>query len=61
LYDTSAESRITIEQFITDFERDLNSKRHTWKNRNFKGEFTFSYYNVDDENNEPVSFVFKVE
>lgn len=61
LYDTSADSRITIEQFITDFERDLNSKRHTWKNRNFKGEFTFSYYNVDDENNEPVSFVFKVE
>lgn len=61
LNDTSVDSRISIEQFINDFERDLNAKRHTWKNRNFKGEFTFSYYNVETENNEPISFTFVVE
>lgn len=61
LFDSSAESRLTIEQFIHDFEKDLKAKRHTWKNRNFKGEFIFSYYNVDDENNEPISFTFVVE
>ena len=61
LNDTTEDSRITIEQFINDFQRDLNSKRHTWKNRNFKGTFTFSYYNVNDENNEPITFDFVVE
>ena len=61
LNDTSDDSRISIEQFINDFQRDLNSKRHTWKNRNFKGTFTFSYYNVNDENNEPITFDFVVE
>ena len=61
LNDTADDSRITIEQFIKDFQRDLNSKRHTWKNRNFTGKFTFSYYNVNDENNEPISFDFVVE
>lgn len=59
--DSSQDSRITIEQFINDFKRDLNSKRFTWKNRNFTGKFTFSYYNIDDENNEPLSFDFVVE
>ena len=61
LTDTSEDSRISIEQFIRDFERDLNSKRHTWKNRNFKGNFTFSYYNVDEIDGEPISFDFVVE
>ena len=61
LTDTSEDSRISIEQFIRDFERDLNSKRHTWKNRNFKGNFTFSYYNVDEVDSEPISFDFVVE
>jgi hypothetical protein len=61
LNDTTDDSRISIEQFINDFQRDLKSKRHTWKNRNFTGTFTFSYYNVDDENNELISFEFVVE
>lgn len=61
LNDTSDDSRITIEQFINDFQRDLNNKRHTWTNRNFKGKFTFSYYNVNDVNNKPISFEFVVE
>ena len=61
LSDTSDDSRISIEQFVNDFQRDLNSKRHTWKNRNFKGTFTFSYYNVNDEENEPITFEFVVE
>ena len=61
LSDTDEDSRITIEQFINDFQRDLNSKRHTWKNRNFTGKFTFSYYIVNEENNEPISFEFEVE
>ena len=61
LNDTTDDSRITIEQFINDFQRDLNNKRHTWKNRNFKGTFTFSYYNVNDDNDEPITFDFVVE
>lgn len=61
LNDTTDDSRISIEQFLNDFKRDLNSKRHTWRNRNFKGTFTFSYYNIDDEDNEPISFDFVVE
>ena len=61
LSDSSEDSRITIEQFINDFQRDLNSKRHTWKNRNFKGTFTFSYYNINDEDGEPITFDFVVE
>ena len=46
LSDTSDDSRISIEQFLNDFQQDLNSKRHTWKNRGFLGTYTFSYYNV---------------
>ena len=61
LSDTDADSRISIEQFISDFQRDLKSKRHTWKNRKFTGTFTFSYYNIDDEENEPITFEFVVE
>ena len=61
LSDTTDDSRITIEQFISDFKRDLNSKRKTWKNRNFTGTFTFSYYNINDEENEPITFDFVVE
>ena len=61
LSDTSDDSRISIEQFVNDFQRDLNSKRKTWKNRNFTGKFTFSYYNVNDEDGEPISFEFVVE
>ena len=61
LTDSSADSRLSIEQFVHDFQRDLNNKRHTWKNRNFLGEYTFSYYNVDDATGEPISFKFVVE
>ena len=61
LNDSSDDSRISIEQFINDFQRDLNSKIRTWKSRNFKGTFTFSYYNVNDDVNEPISFDFVVE
>ena len=61
LNDATDDSRITIEQFINDFRQDLDNKRHSWKNRNFKGTFTFSYYNINDGNNEPISFDFVVE
>ena len=63
LNDTTDDSRISIEQFINDFKRDLNQKRHTWKNRNFKGTYTFSYYilNDDEEEEEPITFDFVVE
>ena len=61
LNDSSDDSRISIEQFINDFERDLNSKIKTWKSRNFKGTFTFSYYNVNDENDDHITFDFVVE
>ena len=62
LNDTTDDSRISIEQFINDFKRDLKQKRHTWKNRNFKGTYTFSYYILnDDEEEEPITFDFVVE
>lgn len=61
LTDTSAESRITIQQFITDFERDLANKRVSWLNRNFKGSYTFSYYNINEEPQNIISFEFVVE
>lgn len=61
LADTSADSRITINQFVSDFENDLNSKRHTWLNRNFKGTYTFSYYNVGEEPQDIISFDFVVD
>ena len=61
LNDTSDDSRISIEQFLNDFKRDLNNKRNTWQSRNFKGTFNFLYYNINDESNEPISFEFVVE
>ena len=61
LNDTTDDSRITIEQFINDFQRDLNSKRKTWKNRNFTGTYTFSYYNVNADDDKPITFEFVVE
>ena len=61
LSDTSDDSRISIEQFLNDFQQDLNSKCHTWKNRGFLGTYTFSYYNVDEVNAQPITFEFVVE
>ena len=61
LADSSTKSRISIEQFLNDFERDLHSKRLSWKNRNFTGRYTFTYYNIDDEDNKTLSFDFIVE
>lgn len=61
LSDRSEESRITIEQFVNDFQSDLESKRLSWKNRNFMGRFTFAYYNIDDAEGEPIEFDFVVE
>lgn len=61
LSDSSADSRITIQQFITDFERDLANKRVSWQNRNFKGTYTFSYYNVNEVPQNIISFEFVVE
>jgi hypothetical protein len=61
LSDRTSDSRISIEQFVNDFQRDLDSKSYTWKNRNFTGTFTFSYYNIGAENDEPISFDFVVE
>lgn len=60
LNDTTDDSRISIEQFINDFKRDLKQKRHTWKNRNFNGTYTFSYYIISEEE-EPITFDFVVE
>ncbi|MBO7242949.1 MAG: hypothetical protein J6V19_04715, partial [Alistipes sp.] len=59
--DFTEDSRVSIEQFVNDFQRDLNNKRYTWKNRNFYGTYTFSYYKVGSENEEPISFDFVVE
>ena len=61
LNDTTDDSRISIEQFINDFKRDLKQKRHTWKNRNFNGTYTFSYYIINDDEEEPITFDFVVE
>lgn len=61
LSDTTDDSRISIEQFVNDFKQDLESKRRTWKNRNFTGKYTFSYYNVNDQSSDPISFDFVVE
>lgn len=61
LADTSADSRITISQFVSDFEKDLISKRLSWRNRNFKGTYTFSYYNVSEKPQDVISFDFMVD
>ena len=61
LSDSSADSRITIRQFVTDFEQDLANKRISWQNRNFKGSYTFSYYNIDEQPQDVISFEFVVE
>lgn len=58
LNDTSDDSRISIEQFINDFQQDLDRKRATWINRSFKGTYTFSFYNINDQNKEPITFDF---
>ena len=61
LNDTSDDSRITIEQFINDFQQDLENKRSSWVNRGFKGTYTFTYYNVNEQNKEPITFDFVVD
>ena len=61
LADTTEESRISIQEFISDFEQDLNNKRHTWKNRHFLGNYTFSFYNINDPDKKIISFDFNVE
>ena len=60
LSDTSEESRFTIEQFLSDFKNDLRKKKRTWISRNFKDRYTFTYYNVDDPEEE-YTFEFSVE
>lgn len=61
LNDTSDDSRISIEQFINDFQQDLENKRSSWVNRGFKGTYTFTYYNVNEPNKEPITFDFVVD
>ena len=46
LADTSDESRITIQQFMADFEKDLENKKRTWQSRGFTGSYTFTFYKV---------------
>ena len=46
--DTTDDSRISIEQFVADFKKDLENKKRTWKNRGFNGSYTFTFYKVDD-------------
>ena len=48
LADTDDESRLTIQQFISDFEQDLQKKKRTWISRNFKDTYTFTFYNIDN-------------
>ena len=48
LADSSDDSRISIEQFVNNFKKDLESKKRTWQNRGFNGSYTFTFYNVDD-------------
>ena len=60
LSDTSEDSRITIQQFISDFRQDLLKKKRTWQNRNLTGPYTFTYYNVDNPEDE-FKFVFTVD
>ena len=60
LSDTSEESRFTIEQFLSDFKNDLRKKKRTWISRNFKDRYTFTYYNVDNPEEE-YTFEFSAE
>ena len=60
LADTDDESRLTIQQFISNFEQDLHKKKRTWISRNFKDTYTFTYYNVEDSEEE-YTIEFKVE
>ena len=60
LSDTSDDSRITIQQLISDFKKDLTRKKKSWQSRNFKGTYTFYYYNVDTPEDE-YTFEFSVE
>ena len=46
--DTTDDSRISIEQFVADFKKDLENKKRTWKSRGFNGNYTFTFYKVDD-------------
>ena len=46
--DTTDDSRISIEQFVADFKKDLENKKRTWKSRGFNGSYTFTFYKVDD-------------
>lgn len=48
LADTTDDSRITIQQFINDFEQDLENKKRSWQSRGFEGPYTFTFYKVGD-------------
>jgi hypothetical protein len=48
LADTSDNSRITIQQFIDDFEQDLENKKRSWQSRQLYGPYTFTFYKVGD-------------
>lgn len=48
LVDTSDDSRITIQQFINDFSKDLQNKKRSWQSRELYGPYTFTFYKVGD-------------
>ena len=60
LPDSSDDSRVAIQQLISDFKQDLTRKKKTWQSRNFKDRYTFTYYNVDDPEEE-YTFEFSAE
>lgn len=48
LADTSDDSRITIQQFITEFEQDLKNKKRSWQSRGLNGPYKFTFYKVGE-------------
>ena len=48
LADSTEESRISIQQYMNDFEQDLEDKKKSWQNRGLNGLYSFTFYKVGD-------------
>lgn len=48
LADSTEESRISIQQYMNDFEQDLEDKKKSWQNRGLYGLYSFTFYKVGD-------------
>lgn len=60
LPDSSDDSRVAIQQLISDFKQDLTRKKKSWQSRNLKGTYNFTYYNVENPDEE-FCFTFTVD